>query len=175
MAEAGEEIDVGGPRADAVHGGKHSVGGVGGKLGEARELKLAALDGAGDRLEGTDLGRGEAEPRQASRPGAQDGLRLERVERRFEASPDRVGARGRQLLRHDDGGKPREAVRPPSQRRPPCRGQDCDEPWIGQAQRRKAGVEIGIGMNVGLHFVGLGVSGSGRGLSAVAMRRWAMG
>src|SRR5579864_6797530 len=100
MAEAGEEIDVGGPRADAVHRGKRSVRGVGGKLGEARELKLAALDGAGDRLERADLGRGKAEPREASRPGAQDRLRLERVERRFEASPDRIGARGRQLLRH---------------------------------------------------------------------------
>ena len=88
-------------------------------------------------------------PNRAAAPGAQqDGRRIERVESRGEPSPDRVGARDRKLLRHDDGRKPGEPVRPPAQRRSPGRGHKSDKPGIDFSERAKSGVEIGLSVNV---------------------------
>ena len=44
MAEAEQQIDVGGPGADAVHRGQRRVGFVGRHGGERREVELAAID-----------------------------------------------------------------------------------------------------------------------------------
>ena len=122
VAEAEQQIAVGRPRADPVDGGERRVRVLGGKFAERRERQLAARDGAGDFLERADFRRRQSEPRQPRRTRPHDGRRRERIECGGEPRPDRVGARGRQLLRHDRGGKPGEAVRPPPQRRPPgCR------------------------------------------------------
>ena len=50
-----------------------------------------------------------------------------------------------------EGGKPGETVRPPSQRRASGRGHEWAQARIGPAQRGEAGVEIAVGMDVGLH------------------------
>ncbi len=112
MAEAGEKIDIGGPGADAMQRGQRGVGVVGGKVREAFEDKPLARDRTGDRFEGTDLGGGKAEPRQPRRSRAQQARGVERIECRGKPAPDRGGARGRELLRHDDGRKPRKPARP---------------------------------------------------------------
>ena len=133
----------------AVHGpmpcnrGQGSVGGLGSEIGQHGERQFAALDRAGDRLQRADFWRRQTEPRQPRRPGAEQGAVFERIERGGKPSPDRTRARGRKLLRHNDGGKPGETVRPPSQRRASGRGHERAEARIGPAQRGEAGVEIG--------------------------------
>ena len=151
MAKAGEKINVSSPRADAVNCGQGSVGGLGSEIGQHGKRQLAALDRAGDRLQCADLWPRQTEPRQPRRPGAEQGAVFERIERGGESSPDRARARGRKLLRHNDGGKPGETVRPPSQRRASGRGHEWAEARIGPAQCGEAGVEIAVGMDVGLH------------------------
>ena len=134
-----------------MHGGERRVRLVGGELAERGECEIAVRDGAGDRLERADFRRRQPEPRQPRRTGAQDRGGIERIEGGREPSPDGVGARGRKLLRHDDGGKTGETILPPSQRRPSGFGDQRDKPRIGFAKRGKRGVEIGFGMDMGVH------------------------
>jgi len=131
-----------------VHGGECGVRLLGGKLAKRGERKVAAGHGTGNGLERADFRRRQSEPRQPRRARTQDGRRIERVESRGEPSPDRVGARDRKLLRHDDGRKPGEPVRPPAQRRSPGRGHKSDKPGIDFSERAKSGVEIGLSVNV---------------------------
>jgi len=35
--------------------------------------------------------------------------------------------------------------------KPSGRGHECAEAWIGEAQRREGGIEIGIGVDMGVH------------------------
>ncbi len=116
----------------------------------AGERKLAVLDGAGDRLERADFGPGQAKPRQSRRPGAQDGRGLERIERGGEPSPDRIRARGRKLLRHDDGGKTGETIRRRRSGGRPASANSAMNRGSAFPQRRKRGVEIGFGMDMGV-------------------------
>ena len=75
----------------------------------------------------------------------------ERIERRGEPPPDRAGARGRELLRHDGGGKPGKAVGPPPQWRPPRFGHERAKSRIDFAKRFERRVEIGLAANMGQH------------------------
>jgi hypothetical protein len=140
MTKAGQQINVRGPRADAVHGGECCVRVLGGELSERGERKLTAFDGAGDFLQRADFRCGQPKPRQPRRAGAQDRRRIERLESRLEPSPNGAGARGRKLLRHDDGGEPGETIRPPTQRRPSSLRYERGETRFDFAERGKGGV-----------------------------------
>ena len=56
MAEAKQEIDVGGPRADAVQRGQRVVRGVGVLVGQHIEVQSLGGDFAGEILQRLDLG-----------------------------------------------------------------------------------------------------------------------
>ena len=56
MAQAGQQINVGGPRTDPVHGGQRGVRVVGPDRGKACKRQLAVFDRARDRLYGADFG-----------------------------------------------------------------------------------------------------------------------
>jgi hypothetical protein len=156
VAEAGQEIDVGRPRPDAVDGRKGCVRVLGGERGKRGERQFAAIDGAGDRLQGADFRRRKPEPCQPRRADAQDGCRIERVKSRREPPPDGIGAGGRKLLRHNDRGKAGEAVGPAAQRRSSGRGDERDESRIGRAKRGESSVEFGFSVDAGVrHWFGL--------------------
>ena len=107
-----------------------------------------SIDGTSNRFERADFGRRQAEPREPRRPRAQDRLRLEWIESGFEPAPDRIGARGRKLLRHDDGGKTGETIRTPPQWRPSGLGKKGGKARIGLAKRGQRRIEIVFGMNM---------------------------
>jgi hypothetical protein len=65
MAEAKQQIDVGGPRADAVQRGQRVVRGVGVLVGEHVEVQPLGGELARDVLQGLDLGRRQSEPAEA--------------------------------------------------------------------------------------------------------------
>jgi len=133
-----------------MNGGQPGVRRIGWKVGQRCQRELAAQHGASDFFQRADFGRGQPEPRQPRCAGAQDDRRRERIEGLGEPSPDRRGAGGRKLLRHDDGGQAGEAIGPPPQRRSSSRRHQRGEPWIGAAERGESNVEIGVGMDVGL-------------------------
>ena len=64
MAEAGKQINVGGPWPDAVNGGEGRVRGFGVDVAERRQRKLAADDGAGDFLQRADFRSRQTDARQ---------------------------------------------------------------------------------------------------------------
>ena len=118
---------------------------VGGHVDERREVELAAVDRLGDGLERADFRRREADARKLCRARAQHRDVVERIERGFEPSPDRLGAGGRELLRDHDGGEPGEAVRTLAQRRPSGERERVLEALVGLDQRGERDVEIGFG------------------------------
>ena len=133
MAEAGQQVDVGGPRADAVNRGERRMRLIGGNIAKRREREIAARHGAGDFLERFDFRRRQAEPRQPGGARPQNGLGLERIERRGKPAPDRARACRRKLLRHHRRGEPGKAVGPPPQRRPPSFGHQRAKSRLGFA------------------------------------------
>lgn len=149
MAETRQQVNIGGPRPDAVDRGQCGVSIFGSKFAERLKRKLTALDRAGDFLQRADLGRRQSEPRQARRPRAQDRGRIERIKCRSEPAPDRTGACRRKLLRDDDGGQSGEAVRPPPQQRPSGFGRQVGKARINGSERGERRVEIGFGVDVG--------------------------
>ena len=98
MAEAEQQIDVGGPRADAVQRRQRVVRGVGVLFRQHVEVQPLGGQFARDVFQRLDLGGGKAEPAEAVGAGLADRLMIERIERGREPSPDRRGARGRELL-----------------------------------------------------------------------------
>ncbi len=92
MAEAGQQVDVGGPWADAVNRGERHMRHVGGNIAQRREREIAARHGAGDFLERFYFRRRQAEPRQPGGARPQNGLGRERIERRGKPAPDRARA-----------------------------------------------------------------------------------
>ena len=151
MTEAEQEIDIGRPGPDAVDGGQAPMRLVGRQRVERREIELAPIDRAGDRLEGADLGPRQAGARQLGGAGAPHGLVIERIERRLEPAPDRLGARGRELLGDHDGGEARKSVRPAPQRRASGQRERVAPARIGRDQPGDRAIEIGFGVEVARH------------------------
>ena len=142
MAQAGQQINVGGPRTDPVHGGQRGVRVVGPDRGKACKRQLAVFDRARDRLYGADFGCGQPKPGEPGRSRLEDRIGLERIERGFEPAPDRVGAGGRKLLRDDNRDQRGEAVLAPAQRRPAGFGQQAAQtagPLFRAPQARRRG------------------------------------
>ena len=106
MAEAEQQVDVGGPRADAMQRRQRMVRGVGVLFRQHVEVQSLGGQFARDVLQRLDLGGGKAEPSEALGARLADGLGIERIERGREASPDRRGTRGGELLAADDCRQP---------------------------------------------------------------------
>ena len=80
VAEAEQQIDVGGPGADAVHRGQRRMGFVG-RLGSERgKVELAAIDRFRDRLERADFRCRQAGAGEPGRTRAQHRRMIERIE-----------------------------------------------------------------------------------------------
>ena len=148
MAETGQQVDVRSPGADAVQGCESGMRFIRRYVHELFQMDLTLADRAGDGFERANLRTRQAEPPEPHRACARNRGRLERIECRRQPSPNRAGARGRKLLRHYNGGKPRIAVGAPPQWRPAGLCDDRHKAWIDRAKRGKAGVEIGLGVNM---------------------------
>ena len=70
MAEAKQQIDVGGPRADAVQRGQRVVRGVGVLVGQHVEIEPFGGEFAREVLQGLDLRRRQSEPAEPVGAGA---------------------------------------------------------------------------------------------------------
>ena len=106
MAEAEQQIDVGGPGADAVQRGQRVMRGVGVLFRQYVEVQPLGGQFARDVLQRLDLGGGKTEPAETVGARLADGIVIERIERFRQPSPDRPGACGRQLLAADDSASP---------------------------------------------------------------------
>ncbi len=151
MAEAEQQIDVGGPRADAVQRRQRVVRGVGVLFRQHVEVQPLEMEFARDVLQRLDLGAGQAEPAEAVGAGLADGVVIERIERRREPAPDRRRARGRDLLAADDvrqSRKPRLAL---PQRRHAREFEDRLEPLVLLDQRVDGVFEVGLGVEMDGH------------------------
>src|SRR5262249_26911621 len=147
MTETEQEIDVGGPGTDAVNGGQHGVGLVR-RLGYERgQIKLTPLDRFCDRLERANLRSRKSGAGELRRARAQDRCVVERVQGLVEPRPDRLCARGRELLRDDDRGEAGKSVRPSPQRRPPGPRQDRPEAPTRLDEAGDGVIEIGFGVD----------------------------
>ena len=94
MAETKQQIDVGGPWADAVQRSQRMMRGVGVLVRQYIEVKPFRGDLARQALQGLDLRRRQPKPAQAVGAGAAERIGVKRIERGREAGPDRRGARG---------------------------------------------------------------------------------
>ena len=144
VSQAKQEINVRGPRPDAVQGGERDVGIVGLHAGERAKIDRALRNRAGDGLHGLDLRPGEPDARELDWSRAPDRIMVKGVERRTEPSPDGGGARGRELLRANDGAQAGESGRPAPQRRP---SGDVEQPRKARVCRRQGcqgRIEIGV-------------------------------
>ena len=83
-----------------------------------------------------------------------DDLMIERVERRREASPDRRGARGGELLAGDDGRQPGKARLALPQRRHAGQLENRLQPHVLPDQRMDGVVEVGLAAEVDGHSGG---------------------
>jgi hypothetical protein len=102
VAEAEQEINVGGPGPDAMQRGQSGVCLVGFHGGDGVEIDMASGDGLADFLDGLDLRPRQTEPGQLVGAGQSHRVVVERIERREQPPPDRRGACGRELLTADD-------------------------------------------------------------------------
>ncbi len=80
---------------------------------------------------------------------------IERIADRHQPAVDRGGACDRHLLRHDDLRQTGEAAVAAAQRRPSGALRDRSPARIGGEKRRDAVIEIGLGVNVGRHALGV--------------------
>ena len=82
MAEAKQQIDVGGPRADAVQRRQRVVRGVGVFVRQHLEIQPFGGKFARECFERLDLGGGQSEPAEAIGAGAAQRVVMKRVEGR---------------------------------------------------------------------------------------------
>src|SRR6185437_12886276 len=108
MAEAEQEIDVGGPWADAVQRGQRVMRRIRVLVGEHVKIQPPGGKLARDVFQGLDLGRRQPEPAEAVGARLAQAFGMERIERGRKARPDRARAGGGKLLAGDDMGKPHE-------------------------------------------------------------------
>ena len=132
MADARQEINVGGPGADTFQSDQRGVGFIGGKLGERVEIDRSVADGTGDGAESRNLRGRQPGTLQLRRARGEQVVMIEGCERLFKSRPDRRCARRRELLRADDRSEPgNPAVRrrkggwPASARISSKRGSSC--------------------------------------------------
>ena len=90
MAEAEQQIDVGGPWADAVQRCQRVVRGVGVLIGEHVEVQPFGGEFARDVFQGLDLGRRQPEPAEPIGARLAQAFGIERIERR--AEPAQIAA-----------------------------------------------------------------------------------
>ena len=152
MAEAEQQIDVGGPRADAVQRGQRVVRGVGILFRQHVEVQPLGGEFARDVLQRLDLGGGQAEPAEPVGAGLADRLMIERIERGREPPPDRRGARGRQLLAADDRGEAGKTRLALPQRRHARELEDRLQPRVLLDQRVDGVFEVGLAVEVDGHW-----------------------
>ena len=146
MAEAEQEIDVGGPRADALDRGQPAVGFRAGKGDEVVEVE-AVERGGGDGAERPDLRRGKS--RRAEIGVARSGEILGAAVGKGggEAVPDRRGARHRELLADDDAGEPDEAGRAATERHLAGDADDLAEPPVALAEVGQPLGDVGLALD----------------------------
>jgi len=151
MAEAEQQIDVGGPRADAVQRGQRVVRGVGVLVRQHVEIEPLGGDLAGEILHGLDLRRRQAEPAEPARARLAQAVMVERIERSADSGPDCRSTRGRQLLAADDVGQSGKARLAPPQRRHARDLEHRFEPRVLLDQRVDGRFEVGLGVEVEGH------------------------
>jgi hypothetical protein len=93
-----------------VNCGERGVRIVGRAIGERGQSELSTVNRSGDRFQRPDFRSRQPKPRQACRTGAQNRRRVEGIESGGQPAPNCGGAGRRQLLRHNNGGKPRKAA-----------------------------------------------------------------
>jgi hypothetical protein len=146
MAEAEQQINIGGPRADAVQRGQRGVRQVGLHIADLGEIDLSFGDGLADLADRLDLGRREAEPLELAGARAAHRVVMKRIEGGKQPGADRTGARGRELLSAYDGAQAGKARLAPAQAEFAGLVRNRLEPRIGADQLRQAGLQIGVGM-----------------------------
>jgi hypothetical protein len=95
MAQAKQQIDIGGPRTDAVQCRQLVVRNVGVFIRQRVEIEALRGDFARETFQGLDLGRGQSEPAEALSAGAAQRIVMKRIECSRQARPDRGGAGSR--------------------------------------------------------------------------------
>ena len=95
MAEAGEQIEVGGPRPDAVQRDERRMRLVGRDVGERVQIDVLFLDRLRDFLQRLHLGVRKADAQQPVLARAENRVVIEWIGDRDKAAVDRGGARGR--------------------------------------------------------------------------------
>src|SRR5262245_23673402 len=108
MAEAEEQIKVGGPRPDAVDRDERGMCVVGLLRCKRIEVDAALGDIMRDAFQGADLRRRQAEPPKPVGSAPAERVVMERVESGREAAPDRRRALRRELLTDNDRRETRE-------------------------------------------------------------------
>jgi len=148
MAQTKQQINVGGPRADAMQRGEHAMGFVGRQIDQAGKIEFAFVDGFGEGFQGLDFAGGQPGAHEFIAAGTQDRRVIQWVERGGEPAEDRLGAGGRELLRDHDRGEAGKAIRASPQRRTAGDRQDLSEPRIRGKKTGEGPIEIGFGVNV---------------------------
>jgi hypothetical protein len=151
MAEAEQEIDIGGPRTDPVQLDQLGVRHIGIHVADRIEIDLATRHRLADLLDRLDLVEGEAKPPQLVGPGEAYRVMMKRIERREQLVADGGRSGGRKLLPADDRAEPLEARFTPAERK--CAGflRSGNEPGIALQQFLQPGCEIGVGVEEGRH------------------------
>lgn len=126
------------------------MGGVSGHLRQGVAVERPLEHGPGDFLERPHLRPREAEPGKPVGACPNEALRRERVVGGGQPSPDRAGARRRQLLGNDDGGKAGKPARPAAQRQGAGARRDGPQPRVDRDEHVKSGGDIGLGVDAGV-------------------------
>src|SRR5450759_5916701 len=98
MAEAEQQINIGGPRPDAVQRGERGVRQGGLHIADKGEIDLSFGDGFADLADRLEIGSREAEPLELAGARAAHRVVMKRIEGGKQPGADRTGARGRELL-----------------------------------------------------------------------------
>jgi len=146
MAETEQQINVGGPRSDAVQRGELRMRLVGGHVADGAEIDVALCQSFADFADRLDLGRRQAEPLELVGARLAYGVVVERIERGEQPLADRAGACRRKLLPADDGAKAGKTRLPPAQRKGAGLFRHGFQTRILEDQLRQRSVEIGLGV-----------------------------
>ena len=146
MAEAKEEINVGGPGTDAVQRGERGMGVVGFHLAKRSEVDLALGDGRADRLHGLDFRPRQPDPRQPLRPGAPHGVMMKGIEGGRQPAPDGARAGGRKLLGCHNRAQPAKAGVTPAQAWLPGMVEQFLQARVRGHELLQRGLQIGVGV-----------------------------
>ena len=154
IAEAEQEIDVGGPGADAMQRGQRRVGLIGLHRGDGIEIDVALGNGLADFLDRLDLGPRQAEPRELIPAREPHRIVMEWIERREQPRPDRRGAGGGKLLAADDGAEPGIAALAAADRRQAGFGENRLPARVLLEEDADGCIQIGLGVNDVRHALG---------------------